>query len=88
MFEVMTLVTCDGTRVAGGWVRQTMQGRRQLWRWFHTATAPGSTTKSPGLAPARPGVHSADMNESAVKATSGDRWNPAVLLWRAAPVRL
>ena len=68
MFEVMTLVTCDGPpggrgwvagdqppaqrkemgpRVAGGWVRQTTQGRRQLWRWFHTAAAPGSTTKNP-----------------------------------------
>ena len=28
-------------------MRQTTQGRRQLWRWFHTATAPGSTTKNP-----------------------------------------
>ena len=23
------------------------QGRRQLWRWFHTATAPGSAVRSP-----------------------------------------
>ena len=88
MFEVMTLVTRDGTQVAGGWVRQTTQGRRQLWRWFHTATAPGSATKNPGLTPARPGVHSADMNEPGVEAPRGDRWNPAVLLRRAAPVRL
>lgn len=27
----------------------------------------------------RPGVHSADINELAVEATSGDRWNSAVL---------
>ena len=88
MFEVMTLVTCDGPPGGGGWVRQTTQGRRQLWRWFHTATAPGSATENPGLTPARPGVHSADMNEPAAEAPRGDRWNPAVLLRRAAPVRL
>ena len=67
MFEVMTLVTCDGPPGGGGWARQTTQGRRQLWRWLHTATAPGSTTKNPGLTPARPGVHSADINEPAAK---------------------
>ena len=28
-------------------MRQTTQGRSQLWQWLHTATAPGSTTKNP-----------------------------------------
>ena len=41
-----------------------------------------------GLTPARPGVHSADMNEPGVDTPGADRWNPAVLLRRAAPVRL
>ena len=41
-----------------------------------------------GLTPARLGVHSADINEPAAEAPRGDRWNPAVLLRRAAPVRL
>ena len=50
--------------------------------------APGCATKTPGLTPARPGVHSADMNEPAANVPSGDRWNPAVLLRRAAPMRL
>ena len=49
--------------------------------------APGCATKNPGLAPARPGVHSADMNDPAAKAPRGNRWNPAALLRRAAPVR-
>ena len=53
---------------------------RQLWRWFHTAAAPGCVTKDPGLAPARPGVHSADMNDPAIEAPSADRWNATVLL--------
>ena len=52
------------------------------------AEAPGCATKNPGLAPARPGVHSADMNEPAAKAPSGNRWNAAVLPRRAAPMRL
>ena len=47
MFEVMTLVTCDGPPGGRGWARQTTQGRRQLWRWFYTSAAPGSTTKNP-----------------------------------------
>ena len=87
MFEVMTLVTCDGPPGGRGWVRQTTQGRRQLWQWFHTATAPGSTTKNPGLTPARPGVHSADMGEPGVDTPGENRWNPAVLLRRAAPMQ-
>ena len=41
-----------------------------------------------GLTPARPGVHSADMNEPAAETPRGDRWNAAVLLRRAASVRL
>ena len=44
--------------------------------------------RNPGLAPARPSVHSADMSGPDVGAPSGDRWNTAVLLRRAAPVRL
>ena len=52
------------------------------------AEALGSTTKNPGLAPTRPGVHSADINEPAAKAPRGDRWNPAVPPRRAAPMRL
>ena len=40
------------------------------------------------LAPARPGVHSADISGPDVGAPSGNRWNPAVSLRRAAPVRL
>ena len=44
--------------------------------------------KNPGLTPARPGVHSADINDPAAEAPSGDRWNPAVSLRRAAPVHL
>ena len=47
----------------------------------------GCATKTHGLTPARPGVHSADMNEPAVSVPSGDCWNPAVLPRRAAPVR-
>lgn len=35
----------------------------------------------------RPGVHSADINELAVEATSGDRWNSAVVSWCVVPVR-
>ena len=50
--------------------------------------APGCVTENPGLTLARPGVHSADMNEPAAKAPSGDRWNPAVPPRRAAPMRL
>ena len=48
----------------------------------------GLCRTNPGLTPARPGVHSADINDPAVEAPSGDRWNPAVLLRCAAPVRL
>ena len=88
MFEVMTLLTCDGPPGGGGWVRQTTQGRRQLWRWSHTSTAPGCATEKPGLIPVRPGGHSADMNEPGVDTPGENRWNPAVLLRRAAPVRL
>ena len=51
------------------------------------AEAPGCATKNPGLAPVRPGVHSADMNVSGVNVPSGDRWNDAVLLRRAAPMQ-
>ena len=35
----------------------------------------------------RLGVHSADINEFAVKATSEDRWNSAVVPWCVVPVR-
>ena len=49
--------------------------------------APGSATKNPGLPPARPGVHSADTTEPAVEVLSGNRWNPAVLPSRSAPIR-
>ena len=48
----------------------------------------GLCRTNPGLAPARPGVHSADMDGPNVNVPSGDRWNPAVLLRRADPVRL
>ena len=47
----------------------------------------GLRRKNPGLTPARPSVHSADINEPGVSATSGDRWNPAVSLRRAVPIR-
>ena len=86
MFEVMTLVTCDGPPGGGGWARQTTQGRRQLWRWFHSA---GLCHQEPrGLTPAQPGVHSADINEPAAETPRGDRRNPAVPPRRAAPMRL
>ena len=48
----------------------------------------GLCGKNPGLTPARPGVHSADINGLGVSFPGGDRWNPAVSLRRAAPVRL
>ena len=48
----------------------------------------GLCRKDPGLAPARPGVHSADINGPSVSAPSGDRWNSAVLFRCVAPVRL
>ena len=48
----------------------------------------GFCGKNSGLAPARPGVHSADINGLGVSFPGGDRWNPAVSLRRAAPVRL
>ena len=49
--------------------------------------APGCATENSGLTPARPGVHSADMNKPAANVPRGDRWNAAVLLRRAALVR-
>ena len=49
--------------------------------------APGCVTEDLGLAPARPGVHSADMNQPAVNVSSGDRWNTAVLPRCAAPMQ-
>ena len=49
--------------------------------------APGSATKNPGLTPARPGVHNADMNGPGVSAPSGDRWNAAGRLWSATSER-
>ena len=58
-------------------------------RWGRTRDGDsGLCLKDPELAPARPGVHSADTTEPAVEAPSGDRWNPAVLPRCAAPVRL
>ena len=58
-------------------------------RWGRTCDGrAGPCRKDPGLAPARPGVHSADINGPCVKAPSGDRWNSAVLFRCAAPVRL
>ena len=48
----------------------------------------GLYRKNPGLTPARPGVHSADMNKPGVDTPGANRWNPAVLLRRVAPVRL
>ena len=51
------------------------------------AQAPGCATKNPGLTPARPGVHSADMNEPGVDTPGENRWNPAVLLRRATPMQ-
>ena len=45
--------------------------------------APGCATENPGLAPARPGVHSADMNEPAVNVPRGDCWNAASLVCSA-----
>ncbi len=40
-----------------------------------------------GLTPALPGVRSADINGLGVNVPSGDRWNTAVSLGHAAPVR-
>ena len=58
-------------------------------RWGRTCDGgAGLCRKDPGLAPARPGVHSADMTEPAAESRSGDRWNSAVLFRCAAPVRL
>ena len=48
----------------------------------------GPCRKNPGLTPAQPGVHSADITEPAAEAPGGDRWNTAVLLRCAASVRL
>ena len=45
----------------------------------------GLCRKDPGLTPARPSVHSTDINGPTVNVPSGDRWNPAVSLRRAAP---
>ena len=43
-------------------------------RWGRTFDGgAGLCRKNPGLAPARPGVHSADINEPGVSAPSGDR---------------
>ena len=41
--------------------------------------------KNPGLTPALPGVHSADITETAVEAPSGDRWNTAVSCQARSP---
>ena len=46
----------------------------------------GFCGKNPGLTHARLGVHSADINGLGVSVLSGDRWNSAVSLRRAAPV--
>ena len=61
--------------VRGQWGR-TYHGGAELCR------------RNPGLAPARPGVHSTDISGPDVGAPSGNRWNPKVSLRRAAPVRL
>ena len=45
----------------------------------------GMCRKNPGLTPALPGVHSADITETAVKAPSGDRWNTAVSCQARSP---
>jgi len=43
-------------------------------RWGRTCDGgAGLCRKNPGLTPARPGVHSADINEPGVSAPSGDR---------------
>ena len=47
----------------------------------------GLCRKNPGLTPARPGVHSADMTEPAAEAPGGNRWNSAVLHRHAVPIR-
>ena len=47
----------------------------------------GLCRTNPGLTPARPGVHSADMSGPDVGAPGGDRWNAAVLHRRAVPIR-
>ena len=57
-------------------------------RWGRTCDGgAGPCRKDPGLTPARPGVHSADINGLGVSAPSRDRWNPAVSLGCAAPIR-
>ena len=45
----------------------------------------GMRRKNPGLTPARPGVHSADINGPGVNVPSGDRWNPAVSCQARSP---
>ena len=45
----------------------------------------GMCRKNPGLTPALPGVHSADITEPAAEAPSGDRWNTAVSCQECSP---
>ena len=61
-------------------------GRGQWGRTYHGGAE--LCRRNPGLTPAQPGVHSADISGPDVGAPSGDRWNPAVSLRRAAPVHL
>ena len=45
----------------------------------------GMCRKNLGLTPALPGVHSADITETAAEAPSGDRWNTAVSCQECSP---
>ena len=45
----------------------------------------GMCRKNLGLAPALPGVHSADITETAAEAPSGNRWNTAVSCQECSP---
>ena len=66
MFEVMTLVTCDGPQVAGLGEADDAGSEAAVAVAPHRHSA-GLYHQDPGLTPARPGVHSADINEPAAK---------------------
>ena len=94
MFEVMTLVTCDGPPGGGGWVAgdQPPAQRKEMGPRvaglgaaddagseaavavvLHHDSAGLCHQEPRGLTPAQPGVHSADINDPAAKAPSGNR---------------
>ena len=73
MFEVMTLVTCDGTQVAGLGAADDAGSEAVVAVVPHRGNAGLCHQEPRGLTPARPGVHSADMNQSAANVPSGDR---------------